>query len=259
MKRRLLFALLFGAALMPACTAVLGMDRAELDEGLAGTAGRGGGSGAGGTGGTQSSALSECTKTTPECTDCLNRCGTYRSDCLNNRLCRKALDHYSVCLKGACTDDGHCLERLRGEASTPDALRLAPMAQTLVDCLSDECIATGDCVGTAIMAKCERYCACMAQNCSDQFRRWSGAAECLQACEGLDAFDRDCRGDHCEFGADDPIHCDHAAGVEGLNKCLAQKTKPPTLCLDRSDVKGPCADTPDCCDGLTCVNQECGR
>ena len=51
MKRRTLLAVGFGIALLPACTAVLGMDRAELDGGLGGPRSHGGGPGAAGLGG----------------------------------------------------------------------------------------------------------------------------------------------------------------------------------------------------------------
>jgi hypothetical protein len=253
--KHVFLALAVGLVVLPACTSVLGMERADLDEniGAAGAGGVGGAGGASGTGGTQTTSLSECTQTSDECRACLNSCGVYRDDCLRDRTCREAVDRFGICLRSPCADDGRCADRMRTEVANSPVLN---SALRLLDCFRDECSATGGpCTGKTLVSKCERYCACMQHNCSPQFASWGSVEACLTACADLPERDRDCRGDHCEFGADDSVHCRHAVAEEGLDQCSSTPT--PRLCLDRSDIGGPCEAPDDCCPGLTCTSQRC--
>jgi hypothetical protein len=225
------------------------MEEAKLDNGALGTAATGGaagGSGAagGGNGGTQAGTLNECTDVKGNC-ECLTACRGERDACLADSQCREAVNLYGRCLKSDCTDEQHpqCLESLynRGAQELATCLRLCP----------DQ----APCGGSAIFTKCERYCACMQQNCSKKFAAWGNVSTCLERCAELSVKDASCRGDHCEWSADD-IHCEHAVNTPGLEACNRATSTP--ICLDRNDVGGPCTTDADCCPTRRCQGGVCG-
>ena len=231
----LLFALGFGIATLPACTAVLGMERAELDEGV----GAGGGAGAGGSGGAISATKACKNDPVPGCTSCLETapsCSGVFQECAGNFECRIALDDFAQCLTARCDADlESCSSRL---------------PRNLQACLS---FCPQQCARTNAVSQCELYCGCMRDCPSEQ----ALLGDCLTTCKSWPSEVRDCRRDHCEWGHGALNHCQHASGA--LNVCLSSTDLPPSqrkVCTNGQESTWACDLDSDCCSG-SCRDGAC--
>src|SRR5688572_26112603 len=149
MTRRSTHSLVLALLALPACTQVLGLERAELDP----DAGPGAGS-SGSPALTKSSVPATgvaCEESPgPACMDCLSSsCAGAEQRCLADPECRAELDDYAICLGRRCDSDQETC-----------AFDIAD--RELRTCLS-RCAA--DCVGTNLASPCELYCACMTDYC----------------------------------------------------------------------------------------------
>ena len=228
--------------MLPACNAILGMERAHLDlgEADAGTSMGAGGkpvthTGTGGSVASGEKQLPDCTQNSDECMRCLDeKCGMGTStDCLADPDCRNAVESHTTCISNHLCSDMTC-------ASSIDT------NQSLGNCYAS---CADKCTDRGLMPICNVYCACMQSECPDQFSRSLGNAmqSCIDSCN-TDSSIHDnalCREVHCElahkFGADP--HCSHAVG-------LGQCTGPIPICLTGINTGlGPCTVDPDCCSG----------
>jgi hypothetical protein len=239
MRRRALFGVLLCWCAMPACTAVLGMDRAELEQN--GGAGGTGGLATGGTAGTGGTV--GCPHATQQCLDCQMGCSAARDACIaDNALsinCRKALREYADCLPAGCSDDGNCVEAL----TTSSSVTVRGMGDCLLNCASA-------CDGSPAASTCELYCSCMSNVCPTQFARWPTVTACMTACEGWGAKTSLCRLQHCEVALPYPNagHCPHASG--DVDACAIVTDT--NICLVGAEPGFPCQVDADCCESLVC-------
>jgi len=108
------------------------------------------------------------------------------------------------------------------------------------------------------MPICNLYCACMQDQCPDQFMSDLGGTpqNCIDTCNSTPSIHDNalCREDHCElvpkYGPDP--HCFHAIGMQ--QAC----TGPILICLNKMNTGlGPCTAPEDCCSsncqGHVCV------
>jgi hypothetical protein len=249
-KRRILGGLAFSLLLLPACTAVLGMEDAKLDESI-GAAATGGG-GAGGRGGTTGSGGTssrlpptiypeeECDTPQPNCVQCLSGCG--RGECLEASECRKSLYAHRSCLDTSCADmNSQCANQHLGSSgdSTTQKFHL---------CLSDAC--ADECAVGSVATLCELYCRCMAGKCATKVE---AGPTCMDDCSRLDPDAVYCRWIHCEAAsATNQQHCDHAVGL--LGHC--PRSTPGNTCNDKIHSGFPCTRNEDCCSNA-CRTEVC--
>jgi hypothetical protein len=225
------------------CTAVLGIHKAELDDG--GTPG-------GGSTGTSSSATGGnytpppvCTTPAESCSACLQtNCPGPANACLADHDCRKSLEAYATCLGQDCTDQaGDCAEMIKA----PD------MGIDLGLCIvGDQC--KSKCSPGRPVSRCELFCSCMQHLCNNDFKSGLGndIATCVSMCEPSWT-DRDvnCRWNHCEFAMVDPVHCSHAMfAPDKCNEVPVDKRSKP--CFDGFETGYPCQFDKQCC-SKSCV------
>lgn len=211
---------------LTACTQVLGLERAELEQGGAGE------SGASGATAPRSVPLPGfvCEEAPlPACASCLQSCGVIEP-CVADEDCRLDLDSYAGCLGTRCNaDQEQC------------ALQIDDV--DLFDCLRD---CADDCVQTRLVAPCELYCACMEQFCASER---DVVGDCMDTCQALPAEIRDCRRDHCEWGKGQGLHCQHASDRTPI--CMPA-TDGPELCGAGKERTWACDEDSECC------SQDCG-
>jgi hypothetical protein len=249
------------------CNAVLGIEQAELDPtfgdtgngGTAGTSGAGSGgtvSGKGGTSGTGGRTkvtlpVAGCIDRKDECAACLTTCTSFDlAACLDDKVCRNAVDDYRACLGNLCDQQENCREELFAVSD--------PLVDSLVMCLADSCLTP--CEGSTLVRMCELYCACMKDNCPT--KPIAMAADCVSSCladpataDGNIAY---CRKYHCEFidttGANPATHCEHAVGQ--LEECESPIAPMPQCDGDEVISGFPCLEDAECCSGV-CEGETC--
>ena len=254
MSRRILAGLALAALALPACTAVLGMEEAKLDDGLGaaasgGTAGGGSGgssgsAGSSGVGGTASrppptDPPTECNVPQTDCVRCLSGCG--RDNCLASSECRKSLDSYRSCLNESCIDaNGRCADPLLSGGDVT--------SQTFHTCLTDACI--DNCPSGPVASMCELYCKCMGDKCP---AKAEAGPTCMDDCAKLDSKSAYCRWTHCEAASSTNLqHCDHAVGL--LGHC--PRSTPGNQCMNKIHSGFPCKTDADCCSNA-CRTEVC--
>ena len=220
-----------GFVLLPGCTAVLGMDRATLDEGAGGISPSGG------------SQVACKEPPSPGCSDCLRNpdkaCDTAFGACMADDLCRGSLDDYAQCLGMRCRGDAEACAR-----KLPSSLRNTCVADCATPCSS-----------TNLVSMCELYCGCMSEFCSGHL---SYLGDCMAKCEGWDPEVVTCRRDHCEYGKGVVVmgidHCMHASGeadTETAPVCPSYLqlplTKRYTPCGSGKETSWACNVSPECC------------
>jgi len=254
--RSLILAAGFGLVL-GACNAVLGMERARLDDADAGLDGAGGKpAGAGGATvktpkGIAGSAAqvnqnyTDCTTDSDQCEACLET-GCDISKCMADSQCRLALLNYTRCLDGSLCEDTSCSERL---ANVLENNPLLPHP-----CI-DACPACTRSRG--VLPICKLYCSCMQAACTDQLNSVLGGSidACVAQCEASgDAPSITlCKETHCEVAAkyDPDMHCQHAIGK--LGQCVTEAK----LCtVGLSTGFAGCQTGSDCCSGI-CTSHVC--
>jgi hypothetical protein len=248
MKPRTLVGPVLAGLLLPACTAVLGMDEAKLDDGRGAVAsggssggGSGGaaGSGAGGYGGVPRVGTACEQDPGPTCTQCLQtNCSAALRACVSTGTCRLKLDKFATCLGTTCNADQ---ESCAFDIQDPE----------LTACVGS---CSSACSKVTIASQCELYCACMDQ-CPDER---SSLGDCMAACAALPAEVRSCRRDHCEYGHGDPTHCRHASGRLQVCKSYTEQPKDHnrTTCLDGKETTWACDTDDECCSG-NCLDGSC--
>jgi hypothetical protein len=256
MKRRILWCFALATVSLPACTAVLGMEDAKLDDGLgaAATGGTSAGGSGGSGGGAGGNAGSGGTGTRPpptdppdicdvpetDCVRCLDGCAG-KGECLTSSECRKSLDTYRSCLNESCVDaNGQCANRL---LSSTDAA-----TQKLHSCLTDAC--ADNCTTGPVASMCELYCRCMSDKCP---AKAEAGATCMDDCAQLDQKAVYCRWTHCEAASSTNLqHCDHAVGL--LGHC--PRSTPGNTCTNKIHSGFPCKTDSDCCSNA-CRTEVC--
>jgi hypothetical protein len=247
MKRRVVCCLAFAVVLLPACTSVLGMEEAKLDNGGAAASGGGAGGGAGGAGGSAGlggprgvpRSGTACEQDPgPACTECLEtNCSSALEACVGSTSCRTTLDKFAACLGPTCSAEQ---ETCTFGIDDPELRRCMGSCSTA-------------CGGVTIASQCELYCACMAQ-CPAETAQ---IGNCLTTCAALPAEVRICRRDHCEYQPGDPLHCRHASGRLDVCKSFSQQPKPSrTTCLDGKESTWACNDDTECCSN-NCLDGSC--
>lgn len=225
---------------LSACTQILGMERGELEQ-------DNGGSGpGGGDGGQSNQSLSgvpspghACeTAPVPSCSDCLRaQCSDALDDCLSTTACRAQLDKYALCLGRNCAGDQETCAR-----------GIDPVIFTCFGRCAASCGQTG------IVSPCAQYCACM-QQCPAELPK---LGTCIDTCRSWPAEVRNCRRDHCEWGAGDALHCRHASGAEDV--CPSYADRPVDTrnapCTDGNESTWACDTDVDCCSGI-CLDGAC--
>jgi hypothetical protein len=242
-----------------ACNAVLGMERARLDDGDAGVVGAGGAPpGAGGatvitprgTGGGPaqvSQNYTDCTSDSAECASCITtNPGCDTSKCMADKQCRVALLNYTRCLDSSLCGDKSCSEKLT------NVLENNPL-------LPHSCIeACPACTPSrGVLPICKLYCSCMQVACADQLQSALGGS--LDACVAQCEMSGDapsitlCKETHCEAAAqyDPDVHCQHAIGK--LGQCM---TEIKVCTVGLSTGFAGCQTGSDCCSGI-CTGHVC--
>ena len=208
------------------CTAVLGLEEAELDD----------------TDQALVCALpdqhpAERCETTSDCEGCLvASCkGDEIQACVVDEACRKALFNHRVCVRDDCEDEtGDCSECL-GQAS------------------GAECLAAcgKQCHGGEIVPLCDLFCACMDAKCPGQM------AACLDDCRAgpTPDWELQCVISHCELADFDADHCLHA--THAIRRCPTSKPATVSGCKASQGLVGyGCQQNGDCCSGL-CSDHSC--
>lgn len=230
---------------LQSCTAVLGMDRATLDESADASTGNNPGN--------TTPTNSACT--TPPmsaCTDCLKtNCGTAYANCIADSDCRvNQLDAYAYCLGDTCnsrTSEECALEYL--------------MDPTLKNCLSlSKC--ASDCHGTTLASLCDLYCGCLSSCDTEEWRLnhpetpIPSTESCLTKCatDSTTPGFVECLRDHCEYGQGDLVHCEHAMGIRPA--CDRAPSMPSAGCLGLSESGWACNSPGECC-SMQCSDHAC--
>lgn len=219
-------------ALLPACTQVLGFERAKLED--AGAAGAAGTSEPAGSGDVNPDRGSDTCQQEPlpECETCLRGCGGAVQACTSDGDCRTELSTYAFCLGRQCS---RSQEDCIFELDPPD----------LRECVSECAVA---CARTALVSLCELHCACMADVCMSE-----GVEDCMATCRNAPAELMACRYNHCDFASHQvdtarTLHCRHASNA--LPACASYEEVPlddRTTCLDRQESLWACNVSSDCC------------
>jgi hypothetical protein len=229
------------------CTAVLGIQPAELsDGGTTGSVGTAGGSSSG----------KQCNIPPTGCSACLMAsCTTAATDCLGNSECRRSLDAYATCLPADCKDSmNHCAETYLVTAAS----QTYHYAEQLAGCMFDHCSAL--CTVGPLVSKCELYCACMQSFCSQDFASTLGGttAQCLTNCGKLTEGDANCRWSHCEYARLSAVtHCPHAIAYP-IDVCNAVEPAQRHVCAAGRESGYPCDPGQDseCCSSH-CIGSVC--
>ena len=213
------------------CTAVLGMERAELE--------------LSGDGAVPIVSTSPCTDApTTDCTDCLEQqCGTSYANCIGDPACRVKLDDYALCIGDQC------------HGVSPECLKTLP--SSLTGCVSG---CAGQCGTTTLATPCDLYCACMPQCDTPDFQASNPTKPVLtgQACITQCLSDSatpglvPCLRSHCELGKGAVNHCKHATGEDPV--CIKALTsglpaQDPGVCLTRRERGWFCESDTQCCSG----------
>jgi hypothetical protein len=220
-------------SLLPACTAVLGIHRADLDDG-------GMSAPSGGFGGSTmaTGSKSKCETAAPSCSACLKAsCPSDTTDCLESSDCRKSLNAYGECLHSDCEDEGQTCAEQKLSGGTQSS-------ENIANCLFANCL--NPCAKSAVVSKCELYCSCIQDLCSSGFTTMQG---CLDNCSAQDPRSMDCRWVHCEYAAiDATTHCPHALATNDVCKQALAPTA--QTCLNGNESGFPCNKSADCCSGI---------
>lgn len=173
------------------------------------------------------------------CLDCRqSKCKGGDTHCLSDPACRKQLDAYAVCLGP------------RGCAGDAEACWMQVSDTGLKACLLT---CNSECARDPLVSPCELYCACMKQ-CPNELV----GADCMTTCEAWPAEVRNCRRDHCEWGAGDTTHCKHASGA--VAACMSYEERAPSerthVCLSGNESTWSCTNNSDCC-SEQCSNGVC--
>lgn len=239
-----------GFVALQSCTAVLGMERAELDPSID-TAG--GGSGNVPT--TPRGKTNRC-KALPKdgCTACLqDKCGTDYDTCVGDRACRVTLDKYAFCLGDNCQRVP--LEDCANDNLDPGMAACVALCQT-------------ECRATTLVDPCTLYCGCMPTCAVGKYAQVHPdklpltGSQCLDTCRSENKPTLyECLRRHCDFAAaasnddDQQMHCEHATRIQPV--CEDATPTPPTaLCLALSENGWPCKEPGECCSG-NCGSNVC--
>lgn len=241
-------AAVLGLGLTSGCTAVLGMERASLEEDGGSAAGVGGASGGLG-GASAGSSTTACTQPpTKGCSTCLwgsseKGCDSAYDSCMADKTCRLSLDGYSACLGSRC-------------GGAPEDCSRGLSASIRINCVAD---CATDCAKTALVSECELYCGCMGQYCGSHL---SFLGDCMTACMAWPPEVATCRRDHCEWGKGATNHCNHASGeadVAGAVVCSSYAAVPTSqrhICASGKESTWACDVNAECC-SKGCIDGVC--
>jgi hypothetical protein len=233
MDGRVARSLLLCLALSPACTQVLGLERAQLDEH--------GAAGSGASGSVQRPRAACQEAPGPDCAQCLaESCRGAEQSCAADTACRLELDRYAVCVGATC--DASKQEDCSFDFTDPG------LSQCITAC-------AGECGARNPLSQCELYCACMTNLCESELPRLG--ADCVATCEALPAEVRDCRRDHCEIAQYDTSHCLHASDAQHV--CLSHdelSAEDRSVCTDGKESTWGCERSSECC-SEACLDGVC--
>jgi hypothetical protein len=220
----LVFALLVG------CNSVLGIEEATLDPGSASSSKK-----------PQVPPKLNCDEPKVDCKTCRDNCEI--QSCLEDNTCRDALFDYRSCLGSTCFDEEApgCMAAF--ETAVPD------LAGPFLTCIRG---CAEDCDDSPLVSTCELYCACLSDNCPQDFEELQN---CVQTCkDDNDLTVYGCRLVHCQYAPEfGPVHCEHAMG-EGL--CEKGSAAPTNDCEDKRISTWTCERNDECCSD-SCVNNFC--
>lgn len=248
--RTMIIALAGGLAGITACTQVLGLERAELEEAGGGAGGGAGGAGSGGQGGATQSPDSVVwfgceVPPSAGCAGCVESCGV--EQCLKSTACRRSFDAYEGCRGPSCDPE-------KAEEQCAATLH-AEVQDCVIGCLDD-------CSETAVVSNCQYTCGCMADACGET----EPFDACVAACEALPPEVSVCFRRHCRAAAlartaeSRESHCRHARNEPSAicrnNDELPPEDRAADCGLDKNPTDWACEVSSQCCSSR-CNNGVC--